>query len=290
MHRVFVLAQTLARILRYIQTKDVPYTTASRMLKELYTAALGMLPQQARLEMTANNLANANTVGFKRSGIFEQSLIEARENLLNIKGDAEIEDLPLRHYVDFRPGALQKTGNPLDIALDGSNTFFVVLDRDGNELLTRAGHFTLSEQGTVITPDGKVLLSSNGPVRIELPQQGEFVTNDHVARQIQISPQGEIQLNGQYVAQLRVVEVTNPHTLERASSTCFHPRDDTSIREIEPTEIRVQQGYLEASNVNVVSELVSMIQLQRMFELGQRVIQTNDGTLERSIDIGRFSS
>jgi flagellar basal-body rod protein FlgG len=260
------------------------------MLKELYTAALGMLPQQMRLEMTANNLANANTVGFKRSGIFEQSLIEARENLLNIKGDAESEDLPLQQYNDFRPGTLQKTGNPLDIALDGANTFFVVLDRDGNELLTRAGHFTLSEQGTVITSDGKVLLSSNGPVHIELRQQGDFVTNDHVARQIQISPQGELQLNGQFVAQLRVVEVTNPQSLERANSTCFHPTDDTFIRDIEPTEIRVQQGYLEASNVNVVSELVSMIQLQRMFELGQKVIQTNDGTLKRSIDIGRFTS
>lgn len=78
------------------------------MLKELYTAALGMLPQQTRLEMTANNLANANTVGFKRSGIFEQSLIEARENLLNVRGDAETEDLPISQYVDFRPGALKK--------------------------------------------------------------------------------------------------------------------------------------------------------------------------------------
>ncbi|GIV56452.1 MAG: hypothetical protein KatS3mg040_1220 [Candidatus Kapaibacterium sp.] len=72
------------------------------MLKELYTAALGMLPQQTRLEMTANNLANANTVGFKRSGIFEQSLIEARENMLNIHGDAETADVPISQHIDYR--------------------------------------------------------------------------------------------------------------------------------------------------------------------------------------------
>ncbi len=260
------------------------------MLKELYTAALGMLPQQTRLEMTANNLANANTVGFKRSGIFEQSLIEARENLLNVRGDAETEDLPISQYVDFRPGALQKTGNPLDLALDGADTFFVVLAQDGSEHLTRAGHFTLNDQGMVITPDGTMLLSTNGPIRIELPQQGDTTNGDTVARQIQISPQGELQLNGQFVAQLRVVQVGNTQTLQRSSSTCFQPTDDTDIRELDAATIRVQQGYLEASNVNVVSELISMIQLQRMFELGQKVIQTNDGTLERSIDIGRFTS
>lgn len=260
------------------------------MLKELYTAALGMLPQQTRLEMTANNLANANTVGYKRSGVFEQSLIEARENLLNVRGDAETEDVPISQYIDFRPGAHQKTGNPLDLALEGGDTFFVLLAPDGSEHLTRAGHFTLDDQGTVITMDGKMLLSTNGPIRIELSQQNDNLGGDTVARQIQISPQGEIQLNGQFVAQLRVLQVANPQTLQRSSSTCFQPSDDTDLRELDVAAIRVQQGYLEASNVNVVSELVSMIQLQRVFELGQKVIQTNDGTLERSIDIGRFTS
>lgn len=260
------------------------------MLKELYTAALGMLPQQTRLEITTNNIANANTAGFKRSGIFEQSLIEARENLLNVRGDAETEDLPLRQYVDFRTGALQKTGNPLDLALDGEDTFFVVADRDGTEHLTRAGQFTLDARGFVVTGDGKLLLSTSGPIQIEIPTPNDGTPSDHLARQIQLSPQGELQLNGQFVAQLRVVRVANPQTLERSSATCFLPTDDSDIRELNPHDIRVQQGYLEASNVNIISEMVTMIQLQRMFELGQKVIQTNDGTLDRSIDIGRFTA
>ncbi|MCS6999985.1 MAG: flagellar hook basal-body protein [Bacteroidota bacterium] len=260
------------------------------MLKELYTAALGMLPQQVRLELTAHNIANANTVGYKRSGIFEQTLIEARENLLNVRGDAEVEDTPLRQYIDFQQGALQKTGNPLDIALDGNTTFFVVADRDGQEYLTRAGHFTIDSQGYVVTSDGKMLLTSGGPLRIELPQQGDNLQGDNLARQIQISPNGEVQFNGLMVGQLRVVQVANPQSLQRANAVTFLPTDETDIADLSPEEIHIQQGYLEASNVNIVTELVTMIQLQRMFELGQKVIQTNDGTLDRSIDIGRFSS
>ncbi len=260
------------------------------MLKELYTAALGMLPQQTRLELTANNIANANTVGFKRSGIFEQSLIEARENLFNVRGDAETEDLPIRQYIDFRTGALQKTGNPLDLALDGNDTFFVVADADGTEHLTRAGHFSLDERGFIVTSDGKMLLSDSGPIRIELPPLGDTTNRDTLVRQIQISPQGELQLNGQFLAQLRVVRVDNPQSLQRSSATCFLPTDDTILSERAPHDILLQQGYLEASNVNIISEMVTMIQLQRMFELGQKVIQTNDGTLDRSIDIGRFTA
>lgn len=260
------------------------------MLKELYTAALGMLPQQTRLEVTANNIANANTVGYKRSGIFEQSLIEARENLLNVRGDAETEDLPISQYVDFSAGALQKTGNPLDLALDGNCTFFIVVDSDGIEYLTRAGHFSLDPQGFVIMPEGKKLLTSSGPLRIEIPLQGDTINNDHLSRQIQISPNGEVQLNGLFIGQLRIVEVTNPQTLQRTRQTCFVPTDATVLEEVPPERIRIQQGFIETSNVNIVSEMVTMIQLQRMFELGQKVIQTNDGTLERAIDIGRFTA
>ncbi|MCX7930264.1 MAG: flagellar hook-basal body protein [Chlorobi bacterium] len=261
------------------------------MLKELYTAALGMLPQQMRLELTANNIANANTVGFKRSAVFEQSLIEARENLLNVRGDAETEDVPLSQYIDFRPGALQKTGNPLDLALDNPSHFFIVAGSDGTEYLSRAGHFTIDDRGFLVTPDGRLLLSNSGPIRIDINQiNGEQSQNESLARNIRISPQGEVQLAGQYIAQLRIVEVANPTSLERRDAVCFTPTDSTDIHELDPSQITVQQGYLEASNVDIVREMVTMIQLQRMFELGQKVIHTNDSTLDRSIDIGRFTA
>lgn len=262
---------------------------SERMLKELYTAALGMLPQQMRLEITANNIANANTIGFKRSGIFEQSLIEARENLFNVRGDAETEDTPISQYIDFRQGALQKTGNSLDLA-PAQGQFFVIADRDGSEYLSQAGHFTLDPQGFIITADGKLLLGTGGPLRIDLPQQGDMQQADTLMRTVQVSPQGEITVNGLFVGQLRIVEVTNPQTLQRSGASSFTATDQTILRELPPTDVRIQQGYLEMSNVDIVRELVTMIQLQRMFELGQKVIQTNDSTLDRSIDIGRFIS
>ncbi len=87
------------------------------MLKERYTAALGMVPQQTRLEVISNNIANANTVGFKRESAFERSLISAQANLNNVKGDVESDDTPTDTFTDFGQGSAERTGNQFDFAI-----------------------------------------------------------------------------------------------------------------------------------------------------------------------------
>jgi len=94
------------------------------MIKELYTAAMGMIPQQTRLEVIANNMANANTTGFKRDSVFERNLIDAKANLWNTPGDAEDDDPPIGKYTDFSSGSMQQTYNPLDIALNGDGFLY----------------------------------------------------------------------------------------------------------------------------------------------------------------------
>ena len=89
------------------------------MLKELYTAAMGMLPQQTRLEVLSNNIANAGTAGFKRESVFERNLIDSKANLYNVAGDAEEDDAPVGSAIDFRPGSFRQTENPFDIAGEG---------------------------------------------------------------------------------------------------------------------------------------------------------------------------
>ncbi len=115
------------------------------MLKELYTAALGMVPQQTRLEVLSNNIANANTVGFKRESAFERSLISAQENLNNTKGDVEHDDTPTDTFTDYSQGATERTGNQFDFAIDGKKGYFMVEDRDGNQQAAARGRHSLSQ-------------------------------------------------------------------------------------------------------------------------------------------------
>ncbi len=111
------------------------------MLKEFFTAALGMQNQQTRLEVIANNLANANTNGYKSENVFERNLIDARENFYNVSGNVEQNDPPIGSYYDLSAGSYTKTDNTLDIAIDGKG-YFVVEDSEGKQFLTRNGSFS----------------------------------------------------------------------------------------------------------------------------------------------------
>lgn len=260
------------------------------MLKEIYTAALGMVPQQMKLEMTANNIANANTVGFKREGMFERSLLEARENLLNVQGSVEEEDLPMGRYFDFTQGAFQKTDSPFDIAIDGKG-FFLLQDTDGNEYLSRAGHFTLSSDGHLVTPDGKSVMGSEGRLLVrDLTAMDNSVANDDARPlEMRVQESGEVFVNENEVGKLTLVTVDDPQMLEKLSATDFKLKEDASYSIVDPETVRVKQGHLENSNVNIITEMVNMIQLQRSFEMGQKVISTNDSSLDRSLEVGRFT-
>ncbi len=260
------------------------------MLKELYTAAMGMLPQQTRLEVIANNMANASTTGFKRASVFERNLIDARANFYNTPGDAEQNDPPVGSYIDYSQGGYIQTDNPLDIAIDSQNGFFMVEDVDGNKTLTRSGTFMVSADGYITTLDDKKLLGTNQePIKLTQDiYKSQLSSEQSKALNIRISVNGEISVNEKNMGNVQVVDVANLETLQQISSGEFIIGTETQLqyRSAETTAIR--QGYLEASNVNIVDEMVEMIELQRMFELGSKVIQTNDGTLDQSIRIGRY--
>lgn len=259
------------------------------MLKELYTASMGMMPQQTRLEVIANNMANANTPGFKRESIFERNLIEATEHFYNVPGDVEQDDPPYGSYIDFSKGAFEKTDNPLDIAIENSKGFFVMRDAEGNEFLSRSGHFMLSPDGTIEATDGKLLMGADGPLSVQFEYHNNPLNlNDSKAVELRISENGEVFANNQNIGMLRIVNVDNPQSLHRVSNANFVASELTVQSEIMQENVAVRQGWLENANVDIVSEMVTMIELQRMFEAGSKVIQTNDGTLDQSMRVGRF--
>ncbi len=259
------------------------------MLKEIYTAAMGMIPQQTRMEVVANNLANASAVGFKRESVFERNLTDARANLYNVPGDAEQEDTATGSYVDFSQGAFFQTDNPLDIAIENKNGFFALRDEQGNMHYTKSGRFQVTKDGSIVSPNGMYLLGENGP----LNYLGEYLldptnVNDERAIDIRIVENGEVFANENRIGAIQLVQVNNPDSLRKVDETRFSLTRESEVEFVRQADTVLRQGWLEDSNVDVINEMVTMIELQRMFELGSKVIKTNDGTLDDSLRIGRF--
>ncbi len=258
------------------------------MIKEIYTAALGMQSQITRLEVISNNIANSSTAGYKRASVFERNLIEVQNNFNFIPTDVEQKDPPTGSYFDFSNGAAENTNNPLDLLISG-NGFFTLMDEDGNYFLTRAGNFQISDDGYIVSMDDKKLIGSDGPISLNKDIFArQSISGDTINNTISVAPTGEIFVNNNEIAKLSIVIPENFDALERASNSQFTIDEETTLIQINGDKLNIRQGWLEGSNVNIINEMVQMIELQRMYDAGSKVIQTNDGTLEKSINMGRF--
>ncbi|NIR48910.1 MAG: flagellar hook-basal body complex protein, partial [candidate division Zixibacteria bacterium] len=170
--------------------------------------------------------------------------------------------------IDFSPGNLRKTDNPLDVAISGDG-FFVVQTEEGN-FYTRNGSFRLDATGRLVTQDGYSVLTDAGELQIH-------------GGSVRLSESGEIVMNDQIVGRLRLVTFEDLRSLEKVGDAHFRLREGAEL-ELPAAETNLRPGYLEGSNVNSISEMVSMIELNRQYELGQRAIKTQDETLERLIN------
>ena len=229
------------------------------MLKGLFVSKAGMLAQQRRLEVAANNLANANTLGFKRTLISFTKMLGAM-----LDETTDENRVPGKTAIDFSNGTLKKTGNPLDVAIQGDG-FFVLQGPEG-EVFTRNGNFTLNEQGELVSQNGWPVLTSQGVIQI---------TN---GEEVAINQSGEILVNGKVVGTLRIAIFNNPETLQPLNNSLF-TAPNSYYRELDPSEIFVQPGHLETSNVNPLSEMIALIDINRNFELAQKSAKAQDESL-----------
>ncbi|WP_263789211.1 MULTISPECIES: flagellar basal-body rod protein FlgF [Salinibacter] len=234
------------------------------MLPRFQNAAAAMSEMRLQQEQVANNLANASTTGYKKDRVFTEALNERLT-----KDGSPISDRRLEQANDLSGGSLKETGNPLDVAL-GDEGFFVTQPRGGGaERYTRAGHFVVGNQGTLRTPEGRAVMGEGGPIQIPVEQGGD----------ISISKGGRITAGQQRVGALRVATFENPEQLERTSGASFAAGDAQPQAAENPV---VLQGKVETSNVDPVTELTNMIEIQRQFEAQQKTIQTTDGVLGRA--------
>ena len=208
------------------------------------------------IQVLANNVANLSTTGFRREGLVFSEYVRQL--------DREEEPLSMAaanaHQTYLTQGGLTMTGGSLDLAIEGAG-FFTVETPQG-ERLTRAGHFTPNQAGELVTPDGHRLLDLGGaPV---------FIPAD--AAQIGISRDGTISADGQPLAQLGLVVPEDPSELRRATGV-LHEVTGTTRPVDEPV---ILQGFLEESNVNPISEMARLIEVQRAYEAGQKFMDRED--------------
>jgi flagellar basal-body rod protein FlgG len=249
----------------------------------LYSAATGMEAQQLNLNTIANNLANVNTPGFKRSKIeFQDLLYQKPRNVGAEAGGGNI--VPTGVEVGngarvsatskvFTQGQLTSTGDKLDVAIQGDG-FFEVQRTDGTIAYTRDGTFKLSAAGQVVTSDGMPILSGFQPV-----PPGTTGIN--------ISENGEVTYDSQDGAQtfrLTLTRFANPSGLRSLGGNLYEETPASGTPETgQPGESgfgTVLQGYIETSNVNIVEEMVNLIIAQRAYEVNSKSIQTSDEMLQ----------
>jgi flagellar basal-body rod protein FlgF len=277
------------------------------MDKGIYTALSGGIARAHEVELLANNLANVNTPGFKRdTGTFNEYLTELRrhdsvEGLKREIENAALEGRPSGDksfvemdgvYTDFRPGSLQKTSRDLDFAVEGKG-FFEVLTPAGVRY-TRQGNFTLDGEGRLVNSSGHLVLSKDP--RVGQLTTGVFEPTSPEARVIQlgqlgkpeVTPDGRILQGGAEVATLSLVEFHEPQWLEKQGHSLFRNTNMDNLRQTQ-TESRVQQGFLEASNVNPVREMTKLIEATRAYESQLQTIKTYGEIDSRSVnDIARL--
>lgn len=251
------------------------------MLKGLYTAWTGMVNEQYRMDTLSNNLANADTVGFKKEGTTQQSFDSILVNRIKDEMDGvdckEIGSMSLgvkigENYTDYSNGSFRLTDSAYDFAIAGDGFFAIeVLDANGDASVkyTRDGSFMVDKTGYLRNDDGDYVLGSNGN-RIQLNPNTEAV----------VERDGRIYQNGQQVGQLGITDFEDYNYLEKFGNNYYEAVEGA---ETKASEADVYQGYLEMSNVQIVSEMVNMISISRAYESNQKLITTMDNTLQTAV-------
>jgi flagellar basal-body rod protein FlgG len=262
------------------------------MIRALYTSSTGMDAQQLNLDTVANNLANVNTPGFKRTRVDFQDLLyqTLRAAGASVASGATIPTgiqvglgaRPVATQRIFSQGDFQQTENPLDLVIEGDG-FFQVLRPDGSTAYTRSGAFKKDGSGRVVTSDGFVL------------QPGLVIPPDTTT--LTIGTDGTVSVNvagqttSQQVGQIQLARFVNPAGLQAVGRNLFVPTGASGDATVTTPGTQgvgtLAQGFLEMANVRVVEEMVNMITSQRAYEANSKAIQTADEMLQISNNIRR---
>lgn len=277
------------------------------MFRGFYTASSGMIAQQRRTEMLSNNIANANTPGYKA----DQSTVRSFPNMLlssieksgnataknnfntlktNVIGTVGTGVYMQETIPDFSQGQITESGLNTDVALVAQNlpvrpdtneegAIFFRLKTENGEAYTRNGNFTLDSQGALVSSTGDYVLSTEG--------QPIFLQTDN----FQVTEDGRVKENNVQIAQIDVAYTDTPNTLEKQQNGLFYTDDGQALASAygnEDVVFATQQGYVEQSNVDAASTMTEMMSAYRSFEANQKMLQAYDRSMDKAVnEIGK---
>lgn len=228
------------------------------MADGIYNAVSGAVASARRLDVVANNLANASTAGFKQSRMAFSEVLAANTEPNEIATDTFVRTDATA--IDFSAGPLRQTGNALDIALEGPG--FLAVKDGARTLYGRGGALRLDGGGQLVTAAGMQVLNSNDqPITVSMTDG-----------QVSIAADGTVSAGKSQFGKIKLVEFDKPALLERVGTTLFASSASAGLKNAEKT--RVQSGFVESSNVNMVRGVVTMIEASRAYEAFNRVIST----------------
>lgn len=284
------------------------------MLRGLYTGASGMLINEVRQNITANNLANVDTAGFKKSvpvfsmepdneiyrvndlnRVSKEKFSDISRYIGNLGTGAVVSDV---YVTSKQQGLINVTDNQSDLALTGEG-YFAVETKDGVKF-SRSGNFTVTKDGDLTDMNANFVLAANSAALGDIGIDGKLIDENGNMRPVferiklvpgesfNVDEEGIIFQNGQNVAKLLVVKFDKSNFINKKGANLLEPLEGNNVSAA--SDYKITQGALEASNVNAVYEMVNMIELQRAYELNQKVILTQDEMLQRSINsVGKLN-
>ncbi|MBI9073181.1 MAG: flagellar hook basal-body protein [Melioribacteraceae bacterium] len=235
------------------------------MIKGLYQAASNLIAKQKNIDITANNLANINTTGFKREVPFSEVM-------------ARLDKQPAKQITDLSKGSFVKTSNTFDLAISG-DAFFMVKSENGTEL-TSNGNFKVDDEGFLSDANGNRVMGVNGEIDLTEAFLGKQKT-------LEINKEGEIKLDNEIINKLLIGKIDDSLKMTRVSGQNF-AFTEGGYTEAGVDEYEINQGYLEESNINPVIEMKNMIQIEKDFEATKKMIGYMDQLMAMNKEIGRI--
>ncbi len=264
-----------------------------------------MTAQMNRMDAVSNNLANVNTTGYKRDTAvmkaFPQLLMRRFQDNTEMQFPmGSVDRAPVvgklgtgvetnEVYTVYEQGSFQQSDNPFDLALGGDG--FFVVDTPYGERLTRNGSFHLGPEGMLVTKQGYPVLGENGPITIKennfvVDRQGRVFQNEAFAENFErlvSMRENEWEETG-LIDSLRIEQVRQPRYLQKQGDSLLRTTEESGDSFGIQTRPAVEQGFLETSNVNPVTEMVTMIEVNRAYEANQKVIESQDQATGRLLN------
>lgn len=253
------------------------------MIRGLYTSGWSLMANNKKMDVISNNLANADTNGYKEDITVFETFPEMLTRRINdtksaSNPSAKVGNMRLGSdvgeiFTNYEQGKMIRTQNNLDFAIQNSKSAFFTIGKpgeDGNitEYYSRDGAFVLDANNQLVTKDGLYVMGENGPITLE---------NDNFT----VNNDGSIVQNGNIVDKLKISEFSDTRSLKKIGANLVE-KDETT--EEQPFQGIISQGFLEGSNINVVKEMVDMISVMRSYEANQRLLQAQDSTLEKVVN------